>query len=82
MTNATNTLRVRRAEKAVNQFDVAAALGISRDRYWRIEKGYADPTDAERAALATYFGTPTDVIWPGGRRTGSGVDDENASSAA
>lgn len=60
----TNTLRIRRAEKAVNQFDVAAVLGISRDRYWRIEKGYAQPTDDEKSALADYFGVPYAVIFP------------------
>lgn len=63
-TKAPNTLRVRRAEKAVNQFDVAAALGISRDRYWRIENGYAVPTDDEREALIEFFATSADVIWP------------------
>lgn len=60
----TNTLRIRRAERAVNQFDVAAVLGISRDRYWRIEKGYAQPTDAEREALVRYFDVPPAVLFP------------------
>lgn len=60
----TNTLRIRRAERAVNQFDVAAVLGISRDRYWRIEKGYAQPTDAERAALLAYFEVDESVLFP------------------
>jgi transcriptional regulator with XRE-family HTH domain len=64
MTNVSNTLRVRRAEKAVNQYDVASALGISRDRYWRIEKSYAEPTAEEREALAAFFGVAPDVIWP------------------
>ncbi len=66
MTNAhpENTLRVRRAERRINQFDVAAALGVSRDRYWRIENGYAVPTAAERTTLAEFFGVPNEVLFP------------------
>lgn len=59
-----NTLRVRRAERRVNQFDVAAVVGCSRDRYWRIENGYVEPTAEERAALCAFFGVGEGVIWP------------------
>ncbi len=61
---ATNTLRVRRAERRVSQLDMAAVLGCGLTRYWRIENGHAVPTDAERAALVAYFQTTEDVIWP------------------
>jgi transcriptional regulator with XRE-family HTH domain len=45
-------LRVRRAELEVNQFAVADAAGMGRDRYARIELGYADPTPDEEKAIA------------------------------
>lgn len=32
--------------------DLALKAGFSRDRYWRIEKGYDQPTPAERVRLA------------------------------
>lgn len=64
ITDRQNTLKVRRAERGVNQFHVADALGCSRDRYFRIENGYVDPTDDERAALCAFFGTTEEVIWP------------------
>lgn len=51
-----NRLPILRAERGrVPQFDVADACGISRNRYWRIENGYTEPTDEEKAALAVYF---------------------------
>lgn len=64
MNTTDNTLRVRRAEKRVNQFQVAAAVGLSRDRYWRIENGYAAATEEEIVQLATYFGSETVVLFP------------------
>lgn len=45
-------LRIRRAALELNQFDVADASGMGRDRYVRIELGYADPTPAEQRAIA------------------------------
>jgi transcriptional regulator with XRE-family HTH domain len=45
-------LRVRRAALEMNQFEVAAAAGIGRDRFCRIELGYADPTPDEQKAIA------------------------------
>jgi transcriptional regulator with XRE-family HTH domain len=47
-----NRLRVLRAEVDVTQMDLAIKAGISLSRYWRIESGYEQPTDAERARLA------------------------------
>jgi transcriptional regulator with XRE-family HTH domain len=45
-------LRVRRAALEMNQFAVASAAGMGRDRYLRIELGYAEPDAAERKAIA------------------------------
>lgn len=62
-----NRLRLHRALKGdngVTQYDVSQALGLHRDRYWRIEKGYTDPTDDERAALAEYFGVGQSALFP------------------
>lgn len=49
---ATNRLRVLRAERDVTQMDLALKVGLPQSRYWRIENGYDQPTDAERARLA------------------------------
>lgn len=59
-----NTLRVRRAERRVSQLDLAVQLGMSPNRFWRIENGYALPTEAERAAIAQALGVPESEIWP------------------
>lgn len=32
--------------------DLALKVGLSRDRYWHIENGYASPSDTERRRLA------------------------------
>lgn len=60
----TNTLRVRRAERRLTQIELARTAGIHENRYWRIENGYAVPTDAERAALAAALGVTEAEIWP------------------
>jgi transcriptional regulator with XRE-family HTH domain len=49
---ANNKLRVLRAERRVTQRDVAKKTGLGETRYWRIENGYEQPTDTERAKLA------------------------------
>lgn len=49
---ARNRLRVLRAECGVSQLDLAIAIGMSRDRYWRYENGYDTPSPAEQARLA------------------------------
>jgi len=60
-----NTLRIRRAERdGLSQRDLAQRAGISTDRYWRIEKGYVDPTDQERAALAAVLDVDESVVFP------------------
>ena len=61
----TNTLRVARAIRGLNQELTAKALKWQRDRYFRIEKGYADPTRAEMEALEKLFGTPIEELFPG-----------------
>jgi transcriptional regulator with XRE-family HTH domain len=45
-------LRVRRAALDMNQFEAAAAAGMGRDRFLRIELGYADPSKDEQKAIA------------------------------
>lgn len=57
-------LRVARAERRINQFDTAEAVGMGRDRYWRIENGYTEPTEEERAKLAAFFGRPVHDLFP------------------
>lgn len=47
-----NRLKVLRAERDITQMDLALKIDMSRDRYWRIENGYEEPTDAERVQLA------------------------------
>lgn len=48
-----NRLKVLRAECEISQMDLALTVGLSRDRYWRIENGYDDPSESERRKLAT-----------------------------
>ena len=60
-----NRLRVLRAERdGISQRDTALKAGIALDRYWRIENGYADPTDDEIKKLARVFrgATPEDLF--------------------
>ena len=47
-----NRLRVLRAELDITQMDVARKAGIQLTRYWRIENGYDQPSETERAKLA------------------------------
>ena len=47
-----NRLKVLRAECSITQMDLAIKIGLSRDRYWRIENGYEKPSDAEVRKLA------------------------------
>lgn len=59
----TNKLRVRRAVLDVTQHDVAQRIGIHRDRFWRIENGYTDPTTEEIDALARALdATPAELF--------------------
>jgi transcriptional regulator with XRE-family HTH domain len=62
-----NTLRLSRAGKGkrgVTQLDVAKATKIERNKYWRIEMGYQDPTPAEIRALARYFRCSASILFP------------------
>jgi transcriptional regulator with XRE-family HTH domain len=45
-------LRNRRDALNLNQFEVAMASGMGRDRYVRIELGYTDPTPDEQRDIA------------------------------
>lgn len=46
------TLKALRATVGLNQMDVAEQLGMTERRYWRIENGYEQPSDAEQTRLA------------------------------
>lgn len=59
----TKRLRVLRAERDLSQRDTATKAGMSVDRYWKIENGYADPTDAERQGLARALRLQPDDIF-------------------
>lgn len=59
-----NQLPVLRAERGASQMDVAKAVGMGHNRYWRIENGHTDPTDLERRTLAKTFGVSVSAIWP------------------
>lgn len=48
----TNRLRVLRAERDVTQMDLALKAGMGLTRYWKIETGYIEPSETERARLA------------------------------
>lgn len=45
-------LRVLRAEARQTQYETAHRAGLGVNRYWRIENGWADPTSADKAAIA------------------------------
>lgn len=46
----------------------ASAVGISYNRYWRIENREAEATADERERLASYFGVPEGRVFPRRRR--------------
>ena len=56
-------LRVLRAGQRLSQMDVAAYLGCGHNRFWRIENGFQEPTDTERAKLAKLFRVPASDIF-------------------
>lgn len=60
----TNRLRVLRAEHDVTQEDLARRVGMKLTHYWRIEHGYREPTEAERAKLAKTLHTTQAALWP------------------
>lgn len=57
-------LRVLRAEHELSQMDTAAKAKIGLYRYWQIENGYAEATDAERAAIAKVFKVEAGEVFP------------------
>jgi transcriptional regulator with XRE-family HTH domain len=65
-----NRLRVRRAQRdGISQMDVARDVGMSFNRYWRIENNHTVPTPEEQALLADYFGVKVTAVFPGAKRT-------------
>lgn len=59
-------MRVRRAElNGLSQQDAALRAGLTRDRYWRIEKGYTEPTAIECMAIAVALSTTAEQLFPG-----------------
>lgn len=60
----TNKLRVRRAELDITQHDVAQRIGIHRDRFWRIENGYTEPTADEIKSLARALEAKPEELFP------------------
>jgi DNA-binding XRE family transcriptional regulator len=66
-----NRLMIRRAEvghasggRALSQQATATKAGISRDRYLRIENGYAEPTVEECMAIALALSTTAEAVFP------------------
>lgn len=60
-----NRLKVLRAERNVSQVDTAQKAGLEPNRYWRIEKGYRQPTSEELASIAAALGVaPTELGFP------------------
>ncbi len=41
-----------RAEKRLTQLDAAARARMGVTRFWKIENGYLNPSEADRAAIA------------------------------
>ena len=60
----TNRLRVLRAEKRISQMDVAERAHMGHNRLWKIENGYVQPDDDERAAIAKALGVPVSDVFP------------------
>lgn len=57
-------LRVLRAERGLSQLETATLSGISMNRYWRIENGYAQATTDEQDALAKVFAVEREHAFP------------------
>ena len=59
-----NKLKVARAERDVNQEQVAKAVCFHRDTYFRIEKGYRLATPEEQKAIARFLKKPVSDLFP------------------
>ena len=57
-----NRLKVLRAECQISQIELAFKIDMSRDRYIRIENGYAQPTDRELRKIARVLGVTVDDL--------------------
>lgn len=57
-----NRLRVLRAELNISQDDLAVKADIQRVRYWKIEKGYLEPTAGECKSLAKALRVSEDAL--------------------
>lgn len=53
-----------RAQYDLSQMEVAAHLGCGHHRYWRIENGFQEPTQIEKATLARLLKTTVTDIFP------------------
>lgn len=60
----TTPLRLLRLSRGATQYDVVKAARISEGRYWKLEHGRIQPTEAERKALAKVFGVPASDVFP------------------
>lgn len=55
-------LRLLRTRLGKSQIDVETDAGLPRGKYWRIENGYDEPTDTERARLAKALRVSADEL--------------------
>jgi transcriptional regulator with XRE-family HTH domain len=58
-----NRIRVIRAERRVSQLRTALSSGVHPTRFWRIENGLVQPTEAERVAIARTLGVAETDVW-------------------
>lgn len=61
---ASNRLRVLRAERRWPQMKVASKIRMGLNRYWKIENGHTVPEPDEREKIAKAFGVPVEQAFP------------------
>jgi len=59
-----NRIRVWRAERGLNQIQLARRIGVHHNRIHRIEREYVEPTERERQALAAALETTEQELFP------------------
>lgn len=59
-----NRLKAHRGFREITQMDLAVRLRMHPNRYWRIENGYTQPTETERAAMAKALQVPESELFP------------------
>ena len=59
-----NRLRVVRAERRISQLGLARETEIGATRVWKIENDFVEPTDDERARIASVLRVSEEEIWP------------------